>query len=456
MKLLLVAYEFLPSASPQSLRWIYLANALAEAGDEVHVLAPDIPDYHSRGLPTLHPHIVLHRTFAGPFNGMLRWNQLRRGYRPAESRGISLRDEAGAVAVATKAVTEELNWKGVLWHAGLNWKGRLFESLQDIAAKVMFPDIRAEWLPWARHRLRRLLREVQPDAVITSHEPATTLSLGRFARRKGYVWVADMGDPVCAPYTPARWRRKAMRLERQVCREADLITTTTQGMVRLLQQRHAREAAVDVLTQGYDAALAPAVERPDVIGRLELLYTGSFYRFRLPDELLAAVLLNPGVRLNVASANPPEELKKLAALHPQSVRLLGYMSHLAVLALQRQADVLVNIGNELPDQVPGKVYEYFGAGKPILHLSAKGFDGAVDMLATSGRALICANQRHAIQESLAMLQNAVVIGGLDMGMDKVEQYSWQSLACRLRLSLHAVTAGRTPKPGVSVEKDIIH
>ena len=189
---------------------------------------------------------------------------------------------------------------------------------------------------------------------------------------------------------------------------------------------------------------------------MELLYTGSFYRFRLPDELLAAVLLNPGVRLNVASANPPEELKKIAALHPQSVRLLGYMSHLAVLALQRQADVLVNIGNELPDQVPGKVYEYFGAGKPILHLSAKGFDGAVDMLAASGRALICANQRHAIQESLAMLQNAVVVGGLDMGMDKVEQYSWQSLACRLRLSLHAVTAGRTPKPGVSVEKDIIH
>lgn len=455
MKLLLVAYEFLPSASPQSLRWIYLANALAEAGDEVHVLAPDIPDYHSRGLPALHPRIILHRTFAGPFNGMLRWNQLRRGYRPAESKGISLRDEAVVVAAA-KAVSEELNWKGVLWHAGLNWKGRLFESLQGIAAKVMFPDIRAEWLPWARHRLCRLLREVQPDAVITSHEPATTLVLGRFAKRKGYVWVADMGDPVCAPYTPARWRRKAMRLERQVCREADLVIATTHGMVRLLQQRHAREAAVDVITQGYDATLAPAADREGVIGRMELLYTGSFYRFRVPDELLAAVLLNPGVRLNVASANPPEELKELAALRPQSVRLLGYMSHLAVLALQRQADVLVNIGNELPDQVPGKVYEYFGAGKPILHLSAKTFDGAVDMLATSGRALICANQRQAIQESLAMLQNAVVMGGLDMGMDKVEQYSWQSLAGRLRLSLHTVIAGRTPKSGAWAEKDIIH
>ena len=44
LRILLIAYEFPPSPSPQSLRWAYLANRLVAAGHDVHVLAPDIGD----------------------------------------------------------------------------------------------------------------------------------------------------------------------------------------------------------------------------------------------------------------------------------------------------------------------------------------------------------------------------------------------------------------------------
>lgn len=40
-------------------------------------------------------------------------------------------------------------------------------------------------------------------------------------------------------------------------------------------------------------------------------------------------------------------------------------------ALQAQADVLLNLGNALDNQIPSKLYEYMGSGKPILHLAAR-------------------------------------------------------------------------------------
>src|SRR5690606_30219222 len=88
----------------------------------------------------------------------------------------------------------------------LNWRGRLVDAAKRLAGLLLFPDVRAEWNPWARRELRRLLAEIKPDVVVTSHEPASTLPLGMYAQRLGFAWVADLGDPVCAAYTPRRWR----------------------------------------------------------------------------------------------------------------------------------------------------------------------------------------------------------------------------------------------------------
>ena len=41
MRILVIAYEFPPSPSPQSLRWKHLSAELARQGHEVHVLTVD-------------------------------------------------------------------------------------------------------------------------------------------------------------------------------------------------------------------------------------------------------------------------------------------------------------------------------------------------------------------------------------------------------------------------------
>jgi len=77
LRLLVVAYEFPPSPSPQSLRWSYLTRELVALGHDVHVLAPDHPA-DGLGLPAIPPGLTVHRCFAGPLMGFLAARARRR------------------------------------------------------------------------------------------------------------------------------------------------------------------------------------------------------------------------------------------------------------------------------------------------------------------------------------------------------------------------------------------
>lgn len=325
----------------------------------------------------------------------------------------------------------------------LNWKGRLLERFQHGVSWLLFPDLRAEWSRPARKALHRLLDDLRPDVVVSSHEPCTTLQLGLEAKQRGFRWVADLGDPVLAAYTPRRWRRRAHALEAAVMRRADHVLVTTEQAAALLRERHGAGAAVSVVTQGFDERLPPAravPRRPEPT--LELLYAGSFYSFRDPRALVDAVLAVPGVRLNLASGNVPGWLAGVASEHPAQVRLLGRVPHRRLLALQRQVDVLVNLANPDPSQVPGKFYEYLGAGRPVLHLLAgSGLDATGELLRALARGWSCAGDRSTIEHELHRLAEAhrggALASGLQLGMEPVEAWSWTRSASAVAEALQS-------------------
>lgn len=386
MRLLLVAYDFPPISSPQAIRWAYLSRELANAGHEVRVIAPNLVA-RGPGMPELPASVVVHRAYPGPLAGFVASCQRRQPQTPADD-----------AVVEWNVLTDGLNWKGRLrdrteklikrrFAHGLNWKGHAMEVLKAIEGFVLYPDARTEWLPWARKRLDSVLADFRPDAVITSHEPANTLQLGLQARERGFRWIADLGDPVLAPYTPRRWRRRAHKLERATCERADLVTVTSERTCALLAQRHGlpRQKCL-VLTQGYDAAFdASALPVPAFDpARLELLYTGSFYSFRRIDALLHAIDATPRVRINIASAYVPSPIVEAAAASPTHIRMFGFVTHRRALALQRKCDVLVNIANDDPVQVPGKLYEYLGASAPILQVGGADDDAGAQLVREAG------------------------------------------------------------------------
>ncbi len=436
LRILLIAYEFPPSPSPQSLRWAYLANRLAAAGHDVHVLAPDIGDEGAGGLPAPEAGLQVHRIHPGWVRGLLAKLERRR---PVDTVGGMASADDGAV------VGDAFADLGPVEPPRLNWKGKLMEGFQDAVSWLLFPDLRGEWARPARRALPGLLDRLHPDVVLTSHEPATTLLLGLRAKSRGLSWVADLGDPVLAPYTPTRWRRKALALERKALRGADHVLVTTVETRELMRQRHGDAAPVSVVPQGFDDRLGavPMAQRAQRNeGPVELLYAGSFYVFRDPGPLVEGVLQTRGVRLNIASGNVPGWLVHLAAAHPDQLRLLGRVPHRRLLDLQRDADVLVNIANADPAQIPGKVYEYFGACRPILHLQASEGDAVGELLGQLRRGVACAGERDAVTAAVNGLAGLVRAGRLgqefDLAPGSVAAWGWTALARRVERVLMEV------------------
>lgn len=421
LRILLIAYEFPPSPSPQSLRWAYLTGRLARLGHEVHVMVPEIPGSMA-GLPEPGPAVRIHKVYPGPVRALL-------GLLGRQQRSTSREDPR-----ETLPSNSEPPW--------LNWKGRLGEALDKVLARLVFPDARGEWKKPALRALVRLLEDVKPDVVVSSHEPSTTIEVGRIAKEHGFPWLIDLGDPVFTGYTSPRWQPRALALERRALQEADHVIVTAVETERLLRTRHKAVPPVSVVEQGFDEELGPAEAPESRRGRpLELLYSGRFYSFRNPAELVAAVLEVPGIRLSIASGNVPEWLVAKARERPRQVRLLGSIPHRRLLAMQRQTDVLVNIANQDAAQVPGKFYEYLGSGRPVLHVRSATVDAAGDMVGALRRGWSTAGDRHSIARVLAQLDRRHAEGQLEVGLDlsacSVNEWSWTAAAARMEEALRA-------------------
>lgn len=443
MKILLIAQDFRPSASPQSLRWQYLARELAALGHEMHVLTAAVVPMEGAGLPTLPDEVRIHRSFSGPLAEYKAWRHRRRsGGNPGHAVGAerSCADIGGQkVALPRKRAQrpQSLNWKGKLWNLGGECLRAAERILDKVFSRCLFPDERAEWLPWGRRRLRGLLKEVSPDVVVSSHEPATSLMLGLHAARRGYDWVVDLGDPVCASYTMNHWRRRAMKLEGQVCQDAGMIFVTTAAMKDVLEERHGKRARTVVIPQGFDASASRVAPVPRKRSDpLILLYTGSFYDFRTCDALLDAVISTPGVVLEVATVRAPTSLVCAARDYPESVKILGFIPHDEAIIRQAAAHVLINIGNAMSEQIPGKIYEYLGAERPILHISslAEREDSAWHVIDGVRRGIRCMDSPGEIADVLARLTSSdemEVDFKLDLSSSAVARYSWESAACKI-------------------------
>jgi len=260
---------------------------------------------------------------------------------------------------------------------------------------------------------------------------------------------------VLAPYTPRRWRRHALRLERRLCARADLVTVTNPRARDVLRERHGiADARCKILTQGFDERFSPAPSEAVADGfferdRLELLYAGSFYAFRRIGDLLRAVLDHPEVRLTIATVRAPDEVLDAAARHPEQIRLLGHVSHRRILSLQRGCDVLVNLANADPVQIPGKLYEYLGAGAAVLGIGAADGDASTRLLQDTGAGWSEPNEHRALSRRFAALaaekRARGSVGRPFSDPAKLMQYSWTSLSGQLA----AMAAALPPRPAAA-------
>ncbi|MCK5738520.1 hypothetical protein KAH55_05040, partial [bacterium] len=139
-----------------------------------------------------------------------------------------------------------------------------------------------------------------------------------------------------------------------------------------------------LLRNGYDAADFQNLQPTAKSEKMILTYTGSLYGKRYPESLFQALLelaekddswVNH-FEFRIVGRVGDSVLKKMS--HPKfkkMIRSVPYVPHQESIRHLLASDILLLIVDNAPGNqyiVPGKVYEYLGAGKPILTLAPEG------------------------------------------------------------------------------------
>ncbi len=168
-------------------------------------------------------------------------------------------------------------------------------------------------------------------------------------------------------------------LEHRFHRHADLVTTVSEPLARVLHTKTGKQ--VETILNGFDPEDYETLPGRDFFPRdgiIRILYTGSIYKGkRDPTPLFAAIArlketegLGPE-RVRVLFAGPNADVSELAVENGVSefCEYLGFLPREDALRAQRDADVLLFLEFEAPGVdgiLTGKLFEYLFAGKFIL------------------------------------------------------------------------------------------
>ena len=285
---------------------------------------------------------------------------------------------------------EQIPYGGFANESKTSFTQQLFKFVRG---NLFIPDARRGWNQHVLRVVAELLAQGETfDAVLTSSPPHSSQLIGlELKRRYGLRWLADLRDPWTDIYyrselkqtAPARWLDA--RYERQVLEQADIVLTTSADTKRLFLGKSAKlkDNKFHVLPNGYDESdfQLPSCPPPDA---LLVTHTGTISETYHIELFLSAVAecirRHPDVPLQLrfvgkVAEGVQRQLTESGLLavtellpfvpHDQSVE---YLLRSTVL-LMAIPDVAHNFGI-----LPGKVFEYLAANKPIICVGPTGSD----------------------------------------------------------------------------------
>lgn len=403
-RILLISYLFPPAGGIGVQRALSLARYLPECGFEVHVLsaanaaAPVRDPALCQRVPK---EIKQHHAFTPEVPFWIRhtvWNYLSRGaseakgaqVAPGKNRASTVKPpSAGVKSFATRAIR-----------------------------RVLSPEPEVLWAPFAIRRAKQVVREYGIDVVMVTAPPFSSFLVGN-ALKKSFPdlkYVADFRDEWISFYlkdfefqSSEYTRQKAITIERQTIEAADLVVAVAQTSLKEIKSRYPDQPASKFacISNGFDPeAFAGLMPRQNREKKLIITHVGTAYKTASPQFYLDALEgLPEDLRSQIETrfvGRITEAERRQFDGRKSNNQLLGFMPQHQALRYMEETDcLLLTMTNDI--SLPGKLYEYLAACKPIIALSPKG--GEVDTFLKQTHAGWCVDHRDqaAIQRLLSDL-----------------------------------------------------
>lgn len=427
---LIITYYWPPSGGGGVQRWLKMSKYLPEFGWKPIILTPKNPDFELNDeslLKDISPDAeVLKLPIWEPF-GLYRKLM---GKKAIQKQGVVDSKDASFLAKVSK------------WIRG-NW---------------FIPDPRIFWVRPAVNYLTRYLAKHPVDALITTGPPHSMHLIGmEVKKRTGLKWIADFRDPwtdwdvlPMLNLNKKSWKVHK-KLEREVMHNADTVLTVTNNLAKRLAQTGKIEN-VAVITNGYDAEDFNTTETPEQT-TFRIAHVGLLNEGRNPKLLWQALneicIENTEFKsqLEVVLAGTVEQTVKdsISELNhlKEKTKVPDYLEHNEVLHLYQQSAVLLLLVNNTSNSswiLPGKLFEYFPARKPILALGQIESE-ANNVLQTCGYdPFLTYNSKDEIKNRVLSLYEEYKNKSFIVDSIKIAKYERKNLTGELTNLLNEVTS----------------
>ena len=266
--------------------------------------------------------------------------------------------------------------------------------LSNISQTFLIPDSKIFWKSSAVELASKIITENGIDILYATAPPYTDFLIACELKEKFNIpLVLDYRDSwIDCPnnfYPTPLHKSKHKKMETKVLEDADKVITINDRIKELIHQRYpfVGDEKVSVIPQGFDpedfenkAAASNEQYNGNPLNKrkMRISYSGSFLNYYTPkhflDGLKLAIEKLPELKNNIEACfigtfpeAYKEYIKQLGI--EEAVNIMGYVEHSVCTKYLNESDVLwmmINKSERSDLHSTGKLYEYFGAGKPIL------------------------------------------------------------------------------------------
>ena len=417
-KVLVITYYWPPAGGPGVQRWLKFVKYFRDFGIEPVLYIPEKPHYP-----------LLDKSFLQeiPSDLKIYKHKITEPYRIASlfSSKKTKRISSGIIQTKNQSFLEKL----LLWV-----RGNLF-----------IPDARKFWVNPSVSFLKEVLEKEKIDTIITTGPPHSVHLIGYYLKEaRSLNWIADFRDP----WTTIGYHKKLKltsssekkhkKLESDVLNAADKIIVTSKTTKQEFQQITSQP--ILVITNGFDN-IEETNSKLD--SKFTISHIGSLLSGRNPINLwkvlseLVKENLNFREKLcirfiGVVSNEILASLKDVGL--NEYIEIVGYVSHQEALAYQKTSQVLLLVeidSQETIGIIPGKLFEYMAAKRPILGIGPENWEVAGIVKETKTGRIFDHSDDIALKNLLLSWFEQFQNGELQMVSNDIGQFSRRELTRKL-------------------------
>ena len=417
-KVLIITYYWPPAGGPGVQRWLKFVKYLPECGIEPIVFIPENPTY--------------------PITDKSLLDEIPEGVRIIKK---PIFEPYGWASIFSKKKTKRIS-SGIIQKQ--KKQSFLEKAMLWVRGNLFIPDARKYWVKSSSKSLSKIILEERIKTIITTGPPHSVHLIGLQLKNKLKVnWVADFRDPWTSigyhkklKLTKAS-QKKHKALEFDVLNTADTIITTSTTTKVEFEKSTSRP--ISVITNGFEGESASL----PLDSTFTLSHIGSLLTDRNPMVLwqVLAELISENEALEsslkiqlvgIVGDGVKDSLEEFNLL--RFVEQVGYVSHEKVLEYQARAQALLLLeidSVETRGIIPGKLFEYLKAGRPILAIGPEQWEAGLMVQKHSAGHYVNATQKDELKKVLLEWFSNYQRGKFDCNSVNIDQYHRRALTQKL-------------------------